>query len=45
MKAGELLPLTDKQKKGIEDHEKERSRLVKIIEEKYSKYPKQKRSK
>ena len=45
MKPGELIQLTEKQKKGIEDHDKNRTRLVKIVEERYSKYPKPKRTK
>ena len=45
MKSGELKPLTEKQKKGIDDNDRNRTRLVKIVEEKYSKYPKPKRNK
>lgn len=45
MKPGELKPLTETQRKGIESADKERARLVKIVEENYRKYPHQKRTK
>lgn len=45
MKTGELKPLMNEQKAGIKQHDLERLKLVKIIEEKYSKYPYPKRKK
>lgn len=45
MKPGELKPLTETQRKGIEQADNERKRLVQIVEENYRKYPHQKRTK
>jgi hypothetical protein len=45
MKPGELIVLTETQKKGIEQADKERARLIAIVEEKHRKYPHQKRKK
>lgn len=45
MKPGELKPLTETQRKGIEQSDAERLRIVKIVEENHRKYPHQKRKK
>jgi len=45
MKPGELKPLTETQKKGIEQADKERARLIAIVEENHRKYPRKKRNK
>ncbi len=45
MKVGELKPLTSEQAEGIKKADAERTRLVKLVEEKYRKYPYPKRKK
>jgi len=45
MKIGELKPLTKEQEDGIKKADKERARLIAIVEENHRKYPHQKRKK
>jgi hypothetical protein len=39
MKEGELKPLTEEQKEGLKKHDENRTRLIKLVEEDYRKYP------